>query len=54
MNKSNFEKVVEFNKTFGVTLHNNVQNNIYDEDKKLVDLRLSLITDEVDELKEAI
>ena len=54
MNKSNFEKVVEFNKTFGVTLHNSVQNNIFDEDKKLVDLRLSLITEEVDELKEAI
>ena len=27
---SNFQKVVEFNKTFGVTLHNSVQNNIFD------------------------
>ena len=52
--QSNFEKVVDFNRSFGVTTHNNIQKNIFTENPKLVDLRLSLITEEVAELKEAI
>lgn len=51
---SNFDKVIEFNKTFGVTTHNNPQKNIFTQDPKLVDLRLKLIVEEVEELQEAL
>ena len=51
---SNFDKVVDFNKTFGVTVHDNPQQNIFIEDPKLVDLRMKLIIEEVEELKEAV
>lgn len=52
--QSNFDKVVEFNKSFGVTTHSEIKDDIFETDTKLVNLRLSLITEEVDELKEAI
>lgn len=52
--KSNFEKVNEFNNAFGMVSHNTYQKNIFTEDPKLVELRLSLITEEVEELKQAI
>ena len=51
---SNFDKVVEFNNVFGVTVHNTPQPNIFTTDPALVKLRLSLIEEEVRELKEAI
>lgn len=51
---SNFEKVVEFNKSFGVPVSSSVQKDIFTKDPKLVALRLSLIMEEVNELKEAI
>ena len=51
---SNFEKVVDFNKSFGVTVHDTIQKNIYTEDPALVELRLKLIVEEVDELKDSI
>ena len=51
---SNFDKVVDFNKTFGVTVHDKPQQNIFTEDPKLVDLRMKLIIEEVEELKEAV
>eukprot|EP00122_Pirum_gemmata_P001454 Pgem_evm1s1304 len=50
---SNFTKVDEFNKTFGVTTHDSVKQDVFTTDPKLVDLRMKLITEEVDELKEA-
>ena len=51
---SNFDKVVDFNKTFGVTVHDKPQQNIFTDDPKLVDLRMKLIIEEVEELKEAV
>ena len=51
---SNFDKVVDFNKTFGVTVHETPQMDIYTKDPKLVDLRLKLIVEEVEELQDAI
>ncbi len=52
--KTTFERVVDFNKSFGVTTFDKPQPNIFTENPKLVDLRLSLIVEEVNELKEAI
>ena len=54
MSLTNFKKVDQFNKTFGVTTHNTLQNDVFDKDPKLVQLRLDLITEEVQELKDAI
>lgn len=51
---SNFDKVTTFNRSFGVTTHTEPQTDIFTKDPKLVALRLSLITEEVNELKEAI
>ena len=54
MNKTNFEKVLDFNKAFGVKTNTKPQFNLFDSDPKLVKYRLDLITEEVDELKDAI
>lgn len=54
MNKTNFEKVIEFNNTFGITVHENIQQNIFDDDPKLIKYRIELIREEVKELAEAI
>ena len=51
---SNFDKVTEFNKSFGIQTHETIQKNIFKGDPKLVKLRLDLIKEEVDELTEAI
>lgn len=51
---SNFEKVLEFNKAFGVKCNTTIQHDIFDKDPKLVAYRLSLIEEEVDEFKLAI
>lgn len=52
---SNYQKVLnEFNKSFGVITHDKPQYRLYDTDPKLVKYRLDLITEEVNELKEAI
>ena len=51
---SNFEKVVEFNKSFGVPTHTSVQKDIFTKDPKLVKLRLDLIKEEVNELEDAV
>jgi len=52
--QTNFEKVVEFNKSFGVSTSATPQTTIFTTTPKLVSFRLDLITEEVDELKEAI
>ena len=51
---SNFEKVLEFNKAFGVKTNTEIQHDIFDKDPRLVQYRLDLILEEVDELKQAI
>ena len=51
---SNFEKVRQFNKSFGVKIYNNPQQNITKDDPALTKLRLDLILEETKELQEAI
>lgn len=51
--KSNFKKIVEFHKAFGLDYHKNHQITCFDK-KKLIKLRLDLIQEEFNELKEAI
>ena len=52
-NETNFEKVVNFNKVFGVPIHNSPQLNICKENVNLTKLRLNLILEEVQELRDA-
>ena len=51
---SNFQKILEFNKAFGVEGYDKPQFNIFDENPKLINYRLSLILEEVRELQDAI
>ena len=51
---SNFEKVKEFSKTFGVPIYNEPQLNITKSNPELVKLRKDLIVEECKELVEAI
>merc|ERR1712032_495020 len=52
---TNFEKVTEeFMKNFGQKVFNKPQMDIFETDKKTVDLRLKLIKEEVKELADAI
>ena len=50
---TNFQKVGEFHRIFGHPQNNKPQFNIFDDDKKLVQLRIDLIEEELNELKEA-
>ena len=52
--ETNFEKVKEFHKTFGLDVHNEPYKKVFDENPKLVKLRMSLIDEEVGELREAL
>ena len=52
--ETNFEKVVDFNKTFDCTIHSKPKLDIFDTDRKTVDLRMKLIEEEVQELREAV
>ena len=54
MPKTNFEKVVEFNKIFGVPVSKKPQLDVFDKNPKLTKLRFDLIKEEVDELRDAI
>ena len=54
MSKTNYEKVLDFNKAFGVTTNQLPKYDLYDQDPKLVDYRLKLIEEEVNEFKESI
>ena len=51
---SNFQKVRQFNKSFGVKIHDTPQQNITNDDPALTKLRLDLILEETTELQEAI
>ena len=53
-NSSNYQQVVEFNHAFGVDTNVTPQMNLFKEDPKLVNYRLSLINEEVSELRDAI
>lgn len=52
--KSNYENVLEFHETFGVATPDKPLNKICDTDKKLLEFRISLIEEELNELKDAI
>jgi len=54
MNETNFEEVVNFNKSFGIKVFDKPQTNITKEDPALIKYRYDLIDEEVKELKEAI
>ena len=54
MSKTNFDKIGEFNKAFGVKEHKNPQQEIFKEDPKTIKYRVSLITEEYNELLEAV
>ena len=51
---SNYEKVLEFNKAFGVTTHTEPQLDIFEKDPKLVAYRMSLVTEEFQETLDAV
>jgi predicted HAD superfamily Cof-like phosphohydrolase len=51
---SNFQMVKQFNQVFGHPAPNNHRLNIFSESPKVVNLRNSLINEEITELKEAI
>lgn len=52
--KSHFQQVLEFNKAFGVETYHTKNNTIFDNNCKLINYRLSLINEEVEELRQAI
>ena len=51
--KTNFEKVVDFNNCFSHKVSKTLYENIFSKEPKLVDLRLKLIKEEIDELHQA-
>lgn len=51
--KTNFQKICDFHKTFGLTHNDELQPNILKTDPNLVKLRMSLIEEEFKETKEA-
>lgn len=51
---TNFEKLSEFHKAFGLLNKDEPYHEIFDEDKKSVQLRLDLIEEEFNELKDAV
>ena len=54
MSLTNFQKVHHFNQTFGATTHQDPQKDIFKRDPKLVELRMKLIREEVEELEDAV
>jgi predicted HAD superfamily Cof-like phosphohydrolase len=52
--KTNFQKVSNFNKVFGADRYDTPQPNIFTKNPKLVELRLGLIREEIKELEDAV
>ena len=52
--KSNFDKVNDFNTCFGHFITHEKFTNIFTENPKLVELKYSLINEEVCELRDAL
>lgn len=52
--ETNFQKVIDFNEQFGVTVHKTPQPDIFDKDPRLLALRMGLIREEVRELEEGV
>jgi predicted HAD superfamily Cof-like phosphohydrolase len=51
---TNFEKVKEFNRAFGLEVPSVIRPHLFVQDPKQVHLKLNLILEEVEELKEAL
>lgn len=51
---TNFNKVLEFNKQFGITIHDKPKLDIFDSDPKLIKYRMDLIREEISELESAV
>ena len=51
---SNFDKVIDFNKTCGVQTLNNPKESVFTKYPKLIDLRMKLIREEMEELEESV
>jgi len=51
---SNFNKVQNFNKTFGVKVYDNPKPNIFDKNPDMIKLRLDLVMEECKELVDAV
>ena len=51
---NNFERVIEFNKCFGLPHYDEEQSNILSEKSKLSDLRISLCEEETRRIKSSI
>ena len=54
MQGTNFEKVLAFNKAFGVTTYKKPQLDILERDPALIRYRLSLVKEEFEELVDAV
>jgi predicted HAD superfamily Cof-like phosphohydrolase len=54
MFETDFHKVLQFNKAFGVESHSKPNLQIFDNNPKLVEYRLSLVKEEFQELVDAI
>lgn len=52
--KTNFESVKEFHNIFGLVSNEKPKHEIFDNDRKTVQLRLDLILEELNELRDAI
>jgi predicted HAD superfamily Cof-like phosphohydrolase len=52
--RTNFQKVVDWNKTFGIPIDNKPNLDIFKNDPKFIEYRMSLIREEVKELEEAV
>ena len=50
---TNFQKAIEFNKSFGVFVSDILVSDLFDTNPSLCDLRLSLIQEEIEELSDA-
>jgi predicted HAD superfamily Cof-like phosphohydrolase len=54
MEKTNFEKVVDFNTQFGVKIHQSPQVDIFDKESNNVEFAMKLIREEMKELEQAV
>lgn len=54
VNKTNFDKVKEFNDAFNTERNNEITNTVFDDKPDMVKLCLSLIQEEVHELEDAV
>jgi len=52
--RTNFTKVCDWNKTFGIIVNENPDLEVFDRDPKFVEYRMALIREEVKELEEAV